>query len=188
MKIENTQNTQNKQNQKFAKGFTLLELLVVVVIIGILAAIALPQYQMAVGKAKFSELKILTKTVQQSSQRYFLVNNKYPRKIADLDIGFDVSWENFQYNAYLSFTLTNGISCDIWKETSQPYIACSRNIFGKSVVLYVTRDIGRPAICRAGGADKTSKAHLLCKKETKCSGGSGCSNCDDNACNYVYLN
>ncbi len=71
------------------KAFTLIELLVVVLIIGILAAIALPQYQVAVTKARMVQAVTTVTAMRQASIRYQLSNGKYATDFRDLDISFN---------------------------------------------------------------------------------------------------
>ena len=67
-------------------GFTLIELLVVVLIIGILAAVALPQYQKAVAKSRFTEAIVNLKALKQAKDVCVLGGGDDCGDIASLDV------------------------------------------------------------------------------------------------------
>ena len=70
------------------RGFTLIELLVVVLIIGILAGGALPQYQKAVAKARYTQMITAGKSLKEAMELYYMANGDYPFFWSDLDITY----------------------------------------------------------------------------------------------------
>ena len=85
----------NKKNGE--KGFTLIELLVVIIIIGILAAIALPSFLNQANKARQSEAKSYTGSINRAQQAYFLEKNAFTTDIGLLGLGIKTTTENYNY-------------------------------------------------------------------------------------------
>ncbi|WP_428057525.1 type IV pilin protein [Candidatus Avelusimicrobium fimicolum] len=71
---------------KNKRGFTLIELLVVVLIIGILAAVAMPQYEKAVKKAKVTKIIPLVTALANAEEVYYMANGYYTGNVSELDV------------------------------------------------------------------------------------------------------
>ena len=136
-------------------AFTLIELLVVVLIIGILAAVAVPQYQMAVEKARAAEAFSVLKTLRNAQEVYFLANGQYATDFETLDVSAPTS-NTFDYNM-------DGMSVFAMNK-NQPYTISFRFQNAQqagldSIVCYATNDAGlekAKKICKHLGADTSS--------------------------------
>ncbi len=145
-------------------GFTLIELLVVVLIIGILAAVALPQYEKAVMRARLVQYITRVQAISKANQLYYFANGVWADDVRDLDIDVTAGAVSFkkanwtQGDENVSAYYEDGTNCG---PNTQGGAGCAGNNFfiysleNPSEIYCRGHDALTESVCRslAGGAE-----------------------------------
>ena len=155
------------KNKKIKNGFMLIELLVVILIIGILAAIALPQYQLAVDKATFASYQSTAVSLRDAYNDYVLIHDEGTKDFKDLSFSlpgdFEVSSPLYAFDCMTNATMFCCLSDAA--SSHMAAIMCGKKdlsfMYAENFLNKSNEPSKRSAKCKA--AKDNNRAHRLCR-------------------------
>ena len=137
-------------------GFTLMELLVVILIIGILTAVALPKYQSAVDKSRYSTLMPTAKTIANSQETFYMANGGYSEDLSHLDAHLvkDASGATAR--------LSDGTLLELSQRESHKYVKMSKDGLDNNYIVYQAHSPNYAQEIHCEALKDSARAERLC--------------------------